>query len=184
VKVVQRLALIVFGFVGLSLTVSKAYQPQATLGGPYRVVKVSDGDTIKLEGLGSVRLIGIDTPETYQSSKMDKDAQRLGISKDEIRRQGKIATAEAKRWLEGASVWLELDVTQRDRYGRILGYVYRETSTPGDWDFDGRKLWQVNLQLARAGVADVLTIPPNVRYADLYAQAVRNARENRLGLWR
>ena len=58
--------------------------PIGQLSGPYRVERVSDGDTVRLASLGSVRLIGIDTPETYASSKLDKDVAQSGLSREEM----------------------------------------------------------------------------------------------------
>ncbi len=74
---------------------------------------------------------------------------------------------------EGAPVRLELDVEERDRYGRLLAYVYRAE--------DGLF---VNLALARQGYAALLTIPPNVTHSEDFVAAVRAAREGGLGLCR
>jgi micrococcal nuclease len=128
------------------------------------VVRVVDGDTIRarLDGGGEepVRLIGIDTPET-------KDPRKP------VQCYGREAAARTAALLpRGTRVRLERDVEARDRYGRLLAYVFRAS--------DGLF---VNLALAREGYAQVLTIPPNVAHAEEFVAAVREAREAGRGLW-
>jgi micrococcal nuclease len=123
---------------------------------PARVTKHTDGDTLWLSGIGKVRLIGVDTPEVYGG----------------VECYGREASAFVKRLLPlGARVRYELDVEERDRYGRALAYVYTA---------DGRFL---NLLLVRRGYAQPLTIPPNDRFADRFVAAARRARARKVGLW-
>jgi micrococcal nuclease len=118
-----------------------------------RVTKVVDGDTIECTGVGRVRLIGIDTPERGQAP------------------FGAQATAALAQLLDGARrIELETDVEQRDRYGRLLAYVW----------VDGR---MANWLLARSGWAIQLTYPPNVRYVERFSEAVTAARGENRGLW-
>jgi micrococcal nuclease len=127
----------------------------------YPVEKVTDGDTIRVtvDGVSeSVRLIGIDTPETVHP--------RLPVQP-----YGPEATAFVRETLGDGLVALELDLVPRDRYGRLLAYVYLE---------DGR---QLNLLVVQEGLATTLTIPPNVRDADLYRAAVAGARSVHKGMW-
>jgi len=81
---------------------------------------------------------------------------------------------EAKSFNEslvaGQEVWLETDVQESDQYSRLLAYV---------WVGDAF----VNLELVRQGYANAYTVPPNVRYADTFVQAEREAREAGRGLW-
>jgi len=131
---------------------------------PGTVVGIVDGDTIKVQleaGLiVTVRLTGIDTPETKHPS---KPVQCFGAE----------ASAKTAELLPiGTAVGLERDVQEQDRYGRTLAYV---------WPADG--MLMVNEQLVAEGYALALTIPPNVRYAENFANAQRIARENGLGLW-
>jgi micrococcal nuclease len=120
------------------------------------VERVTDGDTVRLSGLGRTRLIGIDTPEVFGG----------------VQCYGREASAFTKRVLKpGTRVRYQLGVEQRDRYGRALAYV---------WLADGRFF---NLMLAERGYATTLTIPPNVEYADRFRAAVRRAREANRGLW-
>jgi micrococcal nuclease len=127
-----------------------------------RVVRVVDGDTIRVAIGGRqerVRLIGVDTPETV---KPDTPVQCFG----------KKASAFTHRLLDGRRVRLVQDVEPRDRYGRLLAYVYRA----GDGLF-------VNAQLVRDGYARTMTIPPNVRFADRFRDLAAQARRAGRGLW-
>ena len=138
----------------------------------HTVVRATDGDTLKLANGERVRLIGIDTPESSNNPKTRKDSQRTGQQIDEIITMGKQAAAFTKQLVEGKNVRLEFDVQQRDRYGRLLAYVFLE---------DGRF---VNAEIIKAGYAQVMTIPPNVKYQDLFLKLHREAREERRGLWK
>ncbi len=128
-----------------------------------RVVRVVDGDTIHVQlpdRREKVRYIGVDTPET-------RDPRRG------VQCFGKAASEFNARLVGSERVRLELDVQQRDRYGRLLAYVYRVR--------DGLF---VNADLARGGYAQPLTIPPNVRFAERFAALARAAREAGRGLWK
>jgi micrococcal nuclease len=127
------------------------------------VTKVVDGDTIEVRAGGhteKVRLLGIDTPET-------KDPRKP------VQCFGKEASQHTTELLPvGTEVRLEPDVEERDRYDRVLAYVYRVE--------DGLF---VNLELARAGYADLLTYPPNVAHTAEFQAAVSEARREQRGLW-
>jgi micrococcal nuclease len=137
------------------------------------VVEVLDGDTIVVER-GSrrerVRLIGIDAPEAHDSPKLDRLVAR-GHDRVRVLALGRASAAFARRRLSGARVRLELDVEPRDRYGRLLAYVWLDDGT------------LVNATLLEAGQARLLTIPPNVRYVDRFVPLEREARRARRGLW-
>lgn len=121
-----------------------------------RVTRHTDGDTLWLSGIGKVRLIGVDTPEVYGDDECF----------------GRRASAFVERTAPlGAPVRYRLGVEERDQYGRALAYV---------WLRDGVFL---NRRLLARGYAQPLTIPPNVEYADLFAQVARRAREAGRGLW-
>lgn len=77
---------------------------------------------------------------------------------------------------------LELDVDIRDRYGRLLAYVY-VVDLLGEWTYDGMRLRQINLELIKRGLAVPLTVPPNVKYADMYVTASQEARGAKVGVW-
>ena len=122
-----------------------------------RVTRVVDGDTLAV-GDERVRLIGIDTPETVAPG-------------TPVECFGREASAEMERLVEGRRVRLVRDVEERDRYGRLLAYVYR-----GDLF--------VNAEMVRRGFASVATYPPNVRHVDLFLRLQREARREGRGLWR
>ena len=123
----------------------------------YSVVKVIDGDTIKLENGEVVRYIGIDTPETVHPSKP-------------VQCFGKESSDKNKELVEGKLVKLEKDITDRDKYGRLLRYVW-----VGDLF--------VNDYLVRQGYAYAYTYPPDVKYSNQFVEAQKEARENNRGLW-
>lgn len=124
------------------------------------VEDVVDGDTIVVAGGTRVRLIGVDTPET-------KDPNRpVGCFGAEA------STFTATLVPPGTAVRLVGDVEQRDRYGRLLAYVYRRA--------DGLF---VNAELLRRGYAQLLTVPPNVAHTDEFVALSRQAREGGQGLW-
>lgn len=138
-------------------------EPSTSLDANATVVRVVDGDTIVAEVAGTderVRLIGIDTPESVKP-------------RSPVECFGKEASAHTRRLLaDGTGIRLVLDVEERDRYGRLLAYVYRAA--------DGMF---VNLALAADGDAGLLTYPPNVAHVDELRAAVAAAREHGRGLW-
>jgi micrococcal nuclease len=124
------------------------------------VTRVVDGDTVEAEFDGreeDVRYIGVDTPE---SVKPDSPVECYGPEAADFNR----------RLVEGKTVELELGAEQRDRYGRLLAYVRL-----GDTF--------VNEELLRRGFATTLTIPPNDKYADRFAEIEREAGREGRGLW-
>ena len=127
------------------------------------VTRVVDGDTIHVSIGGhdeTVRLIGINTPETVDPR---SPVECFGEQAHEH-------TADLLP--NGTPVRLVRDVEARDRYHRLLAYVYR---TKDDLF--------VNLELARDGYADLLTFPPNIAHVDDFTAAVREARDAGRGLW-
>ena len=124
------------------------------------VVWVDDGDTIDVrmgDRIERVRYIGIDAPEVPHDGRGGAPG---GLNATEINR-----TLVANR-----RVTLELDVERRDRYGRLLAYVW----------VDGV---MANLEMVRRGYARALTIPPNLRHRRSFVVAERTARIERRGLW-
>lgn len=107
--------------------------------------------------LYKVRYIGIDTPETVHPTRGEEP-------------YGREACAKNKELVEGKVVRLEKDVSETDKYGRLLRYVYVDDLF-------------VNAQLVRLGYAQVATYPPDVKYQDLFLQLQREAREVGRGLW-
>ena len=138
--------------------------------GLFKVVKVIDGDTIVLQGGETVRYIGMDAPE--MSFRQGCFAQQ--------------ATTKNSELVLGKFVRLEKDVSERDKYGRILRYVYvsknDNPSTLTNLNNNELEVF-VNEYLVKEGYATVKIYSPDVVYADLLAQAEKDARENHRGLW-
>jgi micrococcal nuclease len=139
------------------------------------VTRIVDGDTLKVFYLGreeSIRLIGIDTPESRVNKKTEKDAERNNQDIKIIIEMGKRATKYVEGLVKaGDTVTIEFDVQERDRYKRLLGYVYLS---------NGKML---NEEIVKAGYANVMTIPPTVKYKDRFLKAYQEARESKRGLW-
>jgi micrococcal nuclease len=141
---------------------------------PVTVQRVIDGDTVEVDYFGkkeSVRLIGVDTPETKHPTKG-------------VQPYGREASVFTKSALEGRNIWLEFDVEQRDRYGRLLAYVWTSEpsirTVPGDAELRSKMF---NARLLLDGYAQIATFPPNVRYVDYFKVYQTEARENGRGLW-
>jgi len=134
-----------------------------------KVTKAVDGDTayVKLESgkEEKVRFIGVDTPE----------------STTKVEPYGKEATAYTKSKLLGKNVWLELDVQERDKYGRLLAYVWLSPPTKESDEEIRTKMF--NAVLLLEGYAQVMTVPPNVKYAEYFGKYQQEAREKNAGLW-
>jgi micrococcal nuclease len=132
----------------------------------YQVTHVIDGDTIQVQINGiteTVRLIGVDTPETVDPRKP-------------VQCYGPEASAETKRLLEGKQVTLEADPSQgdRDKYGRLLRYVYWFTD-------DGYLL--VNDALIYYGFGREYTYDQPYEYQKLFKASQESAQANKRGLW-
>ena len=128
-----------------------------------KVTKVVDGDTFwaddgSAKGI-KIRLIGVDAPESRNVFKKKKGYY------------GKEAKTYLSDLFEGQSVRLEYDVDSLDQYGRTLAYVYLTDGT------------FVNADLVKNGYAMVMTVPPNVKYVDLFVKLQIKARKENLGLW-
>ncbi len=140
------------------------------------VVRVVDGDTVVILLNGQeekVRLIGVDTPESKNNEKARRDSSKTGESVSEIVKLGKEAAQYTKSILpKGTKVTVETDVQPRDRYGRLLAYLYLENGE------------MVNSLIIQNGYAQIMTIPPNVKYEDLFRKLMKEARENNRGLWK
>ena len=157
---VRRLALL-----GLVLAAACAGAPvRAVSDGRATVIRVVDGDTIEVRIGGAdvhVRLLGIDTPETH---KEDTPVECFGPE----------AAAQLATLLPpGTVVRLVRDVESRDRYDRLLAYVYRD-----------RDSLFVDLAMVSDGYAGTLTISPNIAHRGELAAAAADARAAGRGLWK
>jgi len=122
------------------------------------VKRVIDGDTVELENGEKVRYIGINTPESV-------DPRRA------VECFGKEASEFNKALVAGKKVKLVRDVSERDKYGRLLRFVYLEDGT------------FINEVLIREGYAFVSTYPPDVLHAENFREVELQAREKKRGLW-
>jgi micrococcal nuclease len=122
-----------------------------------RVVYVYDGDTIRLVNGEKVRYLGIDTPEmNYKNPPAEyfaKDAKAFN--------QGLVG---------GKIVRLEFDARERDKYQRLLAYVYVDDIF-------------INKKMIEEGYAKILIFPPNEKYADEFLKLQRKARQESKGIW-
>lgn len=116
------------------------------------ILQVLDGDTVVVAGGERVRLIGIDSPEENEPGFSESKSRLASI-------------------VEGKEVRLEKDVSDRDRYGRLLRHLWLGDTL-------------VNLEMIRTGYARAYRYPPDVKYADRFSGAEREARADGLGLWR
>lgn len=137
--------------------------PTSATGGRFGalVTETVDGDTVRVrtaQGSDTVRLLGINTPETHHPTKG-------------VECYGPEASAYTQRWLTGQRVELELDVEHRDKYGRLLAFIY----------LDGHRF---NDQLLKLGYARVLVIPPNGVFARTMLEEQLAAKRSGRGLWR
>ncbi|MBA7708631.1 hypothetical protein ES703_117534 [subsurface metagenome] len=125
------------------------------------VTRVIDGDTIEVNISGTlykVRYIGIDTPELD-----DKRAEYCALAQD--------ATRCNRQLVEGKTVRLEKDISETDKYGRLLRYVFVDNIF-------------VNAELVRQGLAWAKVYEPDTKYQDTLEKAEAEARQDRVGLWR
>ena len=116
-----------------------------------RVIRVIDGDTITVEGGYRVRYIGIDTPELLEAF-------------------GQEAWQANCELVEGKVVRLERDVSETDKYGRLLRYVYMDDIF-------------VNAELVRQGMAEAKAYPPDIKYQDYLEELEQEARRTGRGMW-
>lgn len=130
------------------------------------VARVIDGDTFELTDGRKVRLIGVNTPEsTIRTEPYGKEASKYTKSK-----------------LEGKKVYLQRDVSQTDRYGRLLRIVWLRIPTD-DMNESEIRTKMFNADLVLNGYAEPSTYPPDVKYADYFRKFAREAREENKGLW-
>lgn len=122
-----------------------------------KVIRVVDGDTIELESGQKVRYIGINTPETVHPTKP-------------VECFGHEASAKNKELVEGKNIELGKDVSETDKYGRLLRYVYVDGIFVNDY-------------LVREGFANSTSFPPDIKYQGQFLKAEAEARQKNRGLW-
>ncbi len=145
-----------------------------------KVERVVDGDTAIISFVfddGSkylkerVRFLGVDTPETVHPNKP-------------VEFYGKEASNFTKSELTDKIVWLQTDVEVKDRYSRMLAYVWTKEPTKKDLDDEAAiREYMFNAKLLLDGYAQLMTVQPNSRYANLFVHFQREARQENKGLW-
>ncbi len=146
-----------FLFIAIVLRKTPLLYTSVSEGSLVKVIQVIDGDTIEIAGGEKIRYIGIDAPETVDPR---KSAQCFGRE----------ASRKNKALVEGKMVRLEKDVTERDKYHRLLRYVW-----VGDTF--------INAELVRQGFAYSYLFPPNIKYHDIFIKSQQEAQDARRGLW-
>ncbi len=154
------------GFLGGFLMVGSVWLKQpSTFNNPgvvsedqvAQVARVIDGDSIELVGGQKVRYIGIDAPELFDN-------------KNRMTCEGEAGHKANKLLVEGKAVRLVRDVSERDKYGRLLRYVYL-----GDV--------LVNEYLLMSGLAYAWAYPPDVKFAAKFKDIYESAKTTKKGLW-
>ncbi|PIQ89557.1 MAG: thermonuclease [Candidatus Omnitrophica bacterium CG11_big_fil_rev_8_21_14_0_20_42_13] len=136
------------------------------------ITYVADGDTVKVEGGRWIRLIGIDCPEFHESDKLFRQAREKRLDIETLKKFGKLARDFTKKLLDNKKVRLEFDAEKQDKYGRLLAYVFLPDGT------------FVNAEILKQGYAQILSIPPNVKYAENFLAIQKEAQSAQRGLWR
>jgi endonuclease YncB( thermonuclease family) len=136
---------------------SESPRPSRSGGKSAKVVAVLDGDTIVISGGEKVRYAGLNTPETHHPDKLPEYC-------------GQEAFEANRRLVAGKSVRLEFGERRRDKYGRLLAYVYADNLF-------------VNAELIRLGYGQVSTYKDNQRYHQEFSRLQQGAIAARRGLW-
>lgn len=127
-----------------------------------KVNRVIDGDTIEIEGKIKVRYIGVNTPEIYRDTTGKKTGEQCFADESYL---------ENKKLVEGKTVMLVKDVSDKDKYGRFLRYVYVDDLFVNDY-------------LITNGFAKIMIIKPDIKYSLEFKQKEKVAKENNLGIWK
>ncbi|MFN4212919.1 MAG: thermonuclease family protein [Microgenomates group bacterium] len=174
----QSISLILFALIFVSTIFQKIINPPSPQPTPstekiisaspsaqlVKVKRVIDGDTIEIESGQKIRYIGIDAPELHDPRKPVECFAREAFEKN-------------KQLVEEKSVRLEKDVSEADKYGRLLRYVFVKNEATNSGEIF------INEYLVANGYALTSTFPPDVKYALILKEAQEKARENNLGLW-
>lgn len=158
------------------VVVGEGYQDQASSTCTFesaKVTKVIDGDTIEIDrgkGVEKLRFILVDSPETKHPQK-------------QVEYYGAEAYRFTQKWLEGRTIYLEKDVSETDKYGRLLRYVWLVkpgTDNPTEEEIAS---FMFNSYLLRDGYAVVAKFPPDIKYVEIFKTFEAYARSNNLGLY-
>lgn len=138
-----------------------------------KVTRVVDGDTIIVNYNGKdekLRMILVDTPETVHPRKP-------------VECFGKEASNYTKKSLSNKYVYLQKDVSDRDRYGRLLRYVWTKRPNSNEPTKEEIEKYMFNAILTKEGYGKIATFPPDVKYVEIFRELDQSARKNNKGLW-
>jgi micrococcal nuclease len=139
---------------------------------PARIMRIINGDTFTVLYQGKweeIKLLGLDMPETTLNDRVYEKALKNSTTPAIIINRGLAGREFVKKYLQyGSQVWIEFDVQKRDRFSCLLGYVYLA---------DGRMLNEIIL---RAGLSELLLIPPNLKYQQRFQEIARLARKDKI----
>jgi len=129
---------------------------------PARIMRIINGDTLTILYQGKweeIKLLGLDMPETTLNDRVYEKALKTSTTPAAIINRGLAGREFVKKYLQyGSQIWIEFDVQKRDRFSRLLGYVFLT---------DGRMLNEIIL---RAGLSEALLLPPNLKYQQLFQE--------------
>ncbi len=159
----------------------------------YRVQRVVDGDTLDIQEIGRVRLIGIDAPETHFSEKLQRQARLWKKNQGEVFELGTQATQQIKTLLEGQKVRVVLGPEAHDDYGRTLAFVYfsrgknqvqkiLQGKNPGKKPGPIEEFF-LNQLLVQYGFAEALTRYP-FPDPERFSRWEQEAKNKKLGIWK
>ena len=138
---------------------------------PARVMRIISGDTLNILYHGKweeIKLLGLDMPETTLNDRVYEKALKNSTTPDVIINRGLTGREFVKKYLQyGSQIWIEFDKQKRDRFSRLLGYVYL---------IDGRMLNEIILG---AGLTEPLLIPPNLKYEQRFLEIARLAQKDK-----
>lgn len=173
--VITLAALALIAYFGWKYAIPKLDRKDSSEKEFYIVKKVNDGDTFEVEISGRterVRMLGIDTPERFESDKLTRDIERTGRDKETIKKLGELASGYTTSLIGGKMVTLaaEPNGDDKDKYGRLLRYVYLEDGT------------FVNKKIVEDGYANAYR-RFNLSKQKEFIEAENQAREKKKGLW-
>lgn len=138
-----------------------------------KVISITDGDTIVVDINGKtekLRFIGIDTPETHHPNKP-------------VQHFGKEASDYTTKQLTNKTIYLQKDVSERDKYGRLLRYIWLVKPSKNEPSKEEVIANCFNAELVKNGYAHAYTYPPDVKYNEIFKELEAKAREKHIGLW-
>nr|WP_314278951.1 thermonuclease family protein [uncultured Peptostreptococcus sp.] len=172
-KLIKFACVCISACILISLVSCSSREASATNFEKARVVRVIDGDTLHVIISGKkykLRMVGVDTPETVHPNKP-------------VQFYGKEASDYTKKQLNNRDVYLQKDVSDTDKYGRLLRYVWLKEPLSNNPSQDEISKYMYNAQLIMNGYAYSYTYQPDTRYSEFFSKLQGQARNKSLGLW-